>query len=226
MTGFSRTDSRHRSHRFTFIELLIMIAIVFILAALLYPAVIRSKARSRNVKCINRCKHISVAVTVYASEFDGCFPLDGPEDADVSDDAPWFQKIRELLGDDSGTSVALPFVRDPGMPADPTNTVDAKDESNYMFNKNANHIAGPNPPKWVAAKIEDVVDPCNTNIIICGSLPSFRTGDETDIIAENVIFPHPAIGQQSNVLFVDAHVQSINRTDVPKLSSDTFWKLD
>ena len=50
------------------VELLVVIAIVAILAALLLPALSRSKARAEALMCLNNTKHLALAWTMYSSD--------------------------------------------------------------------------------------------------------------------------------------------------------------
>jgi prepilin-type N-terminal cleavage/methylation domain-containing protein/prepilin-type processing-associated H-X9-DG protein len=60
---------------FTLIELLVVIAIIGILAALLFPALSASLERARRTSCRSNLKQIVTAMTVFAVDHDGWFPL-------------------------------------------------------------------------------------------------------------------------------------------------------
>ena len=62
----------HRA--FTLIELLVVIAIIAILAALLLPALARSKESARRAACSSNLRQIDVATLIYTDDFDGLFP--------------------------------------------------------------------------------------------------------------------------------------------------------
>ena len=63
-----------RRRAFTLIELLIVIAIIAILAALLLPALSRSKATAQRIKCVSNLHQLGIATQMYWDENGGsCF---------------------------------------------------------------------------------------------------------------------------------------------------------
>src|SRR5262245_8092224 len=60
---------------FTLIELLVVIAIVGILAALLLPALARSKESGRQAACASNLRQLGVALSLYAGDYEGIFPV-------------------------------------------------------------------------------------------------------------------------------------------------------
>ena len=87
-------SSRRRVHGFTLVELLVVIGIVAILAALIFPAISKARFNAKVVQCSNNYRQWAIAVATYASD-DGkgrlpSFPL--PVDAmqGYSSIEPWF----------------------------------------------------------------------------------------------------------------------------------------
>jgi prepilin-type N-terminal cleavage/methylation domain-containing protein len=60
---------------FTLIELLVVIAIIAVLAAMLLPALARAKEEGRRIACVNNIRQLGLALTFYADENDGLFPV-------------------------------------------------------------------------------------------------------------------------------------------------------
>jgi prepilin-type N-terminal cleavage/methylation domain-containing protein len=70
--AFHFTAARERA--FTLIELLVVIAIIGVLAALLLPLLNRSKAKARNLVCVNQLRQLGVATRLYAEDNDSHLP--------------------------------------------------------------------------------------------------------------------------------------------------------
>src|SRR4051794_2802543 len=60
---------------FTLIEMLVVIAIIAILAALLLPALSNAKARGQRTTCLSNLKQINLGIHLYAEENHDILPI-------------------------------------------------------------------------------------------------------------------------------------------------------
>lgn len=60
---------------FTLVELLVTVAVIAILAALLFPVLSVARDKAKRIQCMNNIRHLGQGATLYASEFNGYLPF-------------------------------------------------------------------------------------------------------------------------------------------------------
>jgi prepilin-type N-terminal cleavage/methylation domain-containing protein len=77
-----------RVSAFTLVELLVVIAVLGILAALILPALSHAKQKVQGVYCLSNGKQLMVALTLYTGDYHDLFPPN-PDDANTIPGHNW-----------------------------------------------------------------------------------------------------------------------------------------
>src|SRR5439155_2361127 len=84
--GGTRMRERRRAG-FTLLELLVVIALITILAALLFPVLAAARGKARQAVCLQNLQQLASGMLLYSDDYDGSFP---PVLGRQQDDEPLF----------------------------------------------------------------------------------------------------------------------------------------
>ena len=83
---------------FTLVEMLVVIAVITILAALLLPTFSSAKARTKQTACLNNLRQINLGVRMYADDYADTLPAVGGTTNYVQDFSGYKQLMRNHVG--------------------------------------------------------------------------------------------------------------------------------
>jgi prepilin-type N-terminal cleavage/methylation domain-containing protein len=67
-------DRTRSTHGFTLVELLTVIAIIAVLAALLFPVFATARGKAREIVCVSNLRQIGLSIKMYTQDYDEFYP--------------------------------------------------------------------------------------------------------------------------------------------------------
>ena len=234
MQTFSSTQkalpARSRTRGFTLVELLVVVMIIAILAALLFPAIQGLPARANTVKCVSNLRVMGVGISSYGGDHNGELPYGGKHgDSEIS--VRWEDHILPYVDSEAkpstgaGSTFAGLVNREVGFP--PVKIFDCPsiangprdDEGNELYHRGEQYhmngyISSTDVDRYakisMPSKFIIVIDRDSPDADPVGG-PTFAPWRPTTF-TKNHIFPH----SDFNALYADGHV----RTEKIKLIND------
>jgi prepilin-type N-terminal cleavage/methylation domain-containing protein/prepilin-type processing-associated H-X9-DG protein len=209
---------------FSLIELLTVIAIIVIIAALLLPALARAKEKARTSVCLSNLRQLGMAMTLYVSENNDTFPYSDTGIMPMSQGwlllNPYIRTNSHcyLCPADAGPyNVAWIRVAGPSM-SPPLTTNDLALACSYYYSDSFDHASsGSLSPR----RAVEVSHPSQKLIVACQAISS-----PSQISSSGGCDFHMHGYQASTYLFVDGHVKLLHARDLladPRQTHVNCW---
>jgi prepilin-type N-terminal cleavage/methylation domain-containing protein len=191
---------------FTLVELLVVIAIIAVLAAMLLPALAKTKEKSRTAQCVSNLRQWGLAFRMYADDNDDFLPRRGQGvQALFQIDRPtdWFNALPAYFGSASFQQLVVnsnrPTVRSHSVFICPTaNDAGGTYFLPYAMNMNLSPWNLPTPTKF-----SEVVQP--SSVVAMGDAPGPYAATFPSTRAYSLVARHSG---RVNLLFLAGQVQS------------------
>ena len=183
-----------RSNAFTLLELLVVIAVIGILAALLLPTLSRAKDEAGRAACVSNLRQINLAIHLYAEDFSDSLPvLPDPNPYPNGVGAYYKQLVKGYVG---LTGPAAPTEKVFICPSDPIIHTNAGHAfTSYTFN--GYEVGSGAIPRITGQKLSAIKNPVKA--VLAGEWPAFFGGSWHPVVAGNYTEAKAVLG------FVDGH---------------------
>ena len=189
---------------FTLIELLVVVAIVAILAALLFPVFAQAREAARKASCLSNQRQLGAALNLYVQDYDERFPQTHPTTT------PWTFAEDEITLETPWRTLMEPYVRSKGLFRCPSDW-GAPDWHPTSYAPNGYTVYGAS-----LAEVSHPSETIYTGELLAGSLvDDFSPWNGLEDLRDTLAVSRHSGG--SVYLFVDGHVRwfRVERTYAP-----------
>ncbi len=205
---------------FTLVELLTVIAVIGVLAAILIPVVGRVRESARKANCISNLRQLGLATLLSADERNRFFPTEFTQSGTPTN---WI--IQMVL---SGYAPDIvPIVRNVDTvwicPSARLARVPAEETNANTYGKNE-IVVGRGGVPGTAPTLARLESPARTALIMDGFWTGSAFATSVNPVNRQPTAVHPPDDSSLiNIVFMDGHVGSRRRSDLPAAPEDIFW---
>src|SRR5688500_4434974 len=98
---FRGLKNQKRKGAFTLLELLCVIAIIGIVASLLFPGLSRTKQKGQHISCLNNTRQQVIAILLYSEDYENVLPPVSSENED-GNEISWTKLIQDYYPSRAG----------------------------------------------------------------------------------------------------------------------------
>ncbi|MDR1282886.1 MAG: type II secretion system GspH family protein [Opitutaceae bacterium] len=211
----------HPVDAFTLIELLTVIVIIGILAAITIPVVGKVRDSARTAQCASNLRQLAIASLAYAGDNKDCivpWRVNNTSPYWTTSLLPYISAKKPNSGEVDNTIFLCP-VEKPNK-ATPPATFYVEDRVRIRYSINLHITDGGGNWERVGAKYSQIEYPSKTYLFI----DLFGAGGGGRWLNDALVYPHR---EKVNVAFVDGHIAAKNKTRMDYYSGDTnhvFWR--
>ncbi|MDR1282381.1 MAG: DUF1559 domain-containing protein [Opitutaceae bacterium] len=196
---------------FTLVELLTVIAIIGILAAIIIPVAGRARASARNIQCVSNLRQMGPAFAAFAADHRERYPVS--YDSTNNPDNNWYYHLAPWLGMQVKYDwESVKRICKPGGPlgcpdTDVTDTTHPQPWISYkMTQAHASWLNAHGGITTGGLPVARIANPAQSLLVAEGhSHPHFNTWATSGDPAAGLVYPHR---DKLNALFADGHVGS------------------
>lgn len=197
---------------FTLIELLTVIAIIGILAAILIPVVGKVRDNARASLCLSNLRQISMGMVMYADDNGGILPTSGDTDQGEQPETDWILWRRER--EDLIDSAIVPYLGGSFAPEIYACPSDERIKENqnvdypysYSLNRALGEGTGSADFTSLGGRVHNVTDPSLIILMVEEAAPNDSSAWLIDAVQDGLTERH---SDRGHVSFVDGHVELV-----------------
>lgn len=147
---------------FTLVELLIVIGIIALLAAVLFPAFAQVRGKAQQTRCMSNLRQLGMAVCMYVSDWDDTYPYDVKPRAPAGTGVSSAYDGTNKWDGSPIVGILSPYLKSPELPFcpdHPRKIADIGPLTNYEFNAFIALNDSPLAPHRGSVHTSDIVNP-------------------------------------------------------------------